>query len=300
MRIPSSYQRLRSMTGFGRVVSSPKKGGWSIEIRSLNHRYFDFSLKAPPSLYGLEDRIRELCQARLKRGKVMVSIINETNGSDLGDLSLDEKVLRFYLSSLRKIQRQFGLKDSLSVGDLLGLPRIFCMEKKAETPEKFWRSLRPSLEKALNLVTQSRIREGKVLAKDLADRLDRIEKDLSLIEQRAKSLPREYFERLRERIRRIFESDKVSEEGRLWQEAALLAEKADITEEIVRLRSHLQLFREKMLKEEAGKELDFILQEMSREANTMSAKAQDFNVSKEVVSIKAELEKIREQVQNIE
>ncbi len=294
----SSSQHIRSMTGFGRAANPPKKGGWSVEIRSLNHRYFEFSLKAPPSLYGLEDRIRELCQARLKRGKVMVSV-SEANGSDLDGLSLDEKVLHFYVGSIRKIQRRFGLKGSISVSDLLNLPRIFSMEKKAEAPEKFWNSLRPSLEQALQLVTRSRIREGKVLAKDLLDRITRIGKNLDFIERRTKKLPQEYFEKLRARLKTIFEN-KAPEDARLWQETALLAERADVTEEIVRLRSHLRLFRDKMLREEAGKELDFILQEMNREANTIGSKAQDFDVSKEVIAIKAELEKIREQVQNIE
>lgn len=270
-----------------------------MEIRSLNHRYFEFSLKTPPSLYGLEDRIRELCQTQIRRGKVTISI-NEAEASDLEEVSLDEKVLGFYLSAIRKVQRRFRLEGSLSVSDLLSLPRIFSVEKKTEIPDKVWRSLKLPLEKALNRLLQSRIREGRTLSKDLLIRIGKIETGLVQIERRAKDLPREYYEKLRQRIRELFEAN-LAEEERVWQAAALLAEKADITEEIVRLKSHLRLFRDKIGKEgEVGKELDFLLQEMNRETNTISAKAQDFGVSKEVVSIKAELEKIREQIQNIE
>ncbi len=290
---------IRSMTGFARAVGTQRKGSWSVEIRSLNHRFFEFSLKIPPSLYGLEDRIRELCQSQIKRGKVTLSI-NEAEASDLEEVSLDEKVLRFYLSAIRKAQRQFHLQGSLSVSDLLSLPRIFSMEKKSEVPEKIWRSLKPTLEKALTSLSESRIREGKALARDLLMRIGKMEKGLTQIEGRAKKLPQEYYEKLRQRVQELFEA-KVAGEERVWQAAALIAEKSDVTEEIVRLKSHLRLFREKMeQKGEVGKELDFLVQEMNRETNTIGSKAQDFGVSKEVVSIKAELEKIREQIQNIE
>lgn len=290
---------IRSMTGFARAVSAQRKSGWAVEIRSLNHRYFELSLKTPPSLYGLEDRIREICQSHIRRGKVTVNI-NEAEPTDLEDVTLDEKVLGFYVSAIRKVQRRFGLEGPLSVSDLLSLPRIFSVEKKAEAPEKVWRFLKPPLEKALKCLTQSRAREGEALSKDLLMRIGKIEKGLGHIERIGKDLPREYYEKLRQRIRELFE-ERIAEDEKVWQAAALLAEKSDITEEVVRLKSHLGLFREKIAGEgEAGKELDFLLQEMNREANTISAKAQDFGISKEVVSIKAELEKIREQIQNIE
>ncbi len=290
---------IRSMTGFGRAASRMKEGGWSIEIRSLNHRYFELSLKAPPSLYGIEDRIRELCQSRVKRGKVMVNI-NETNGAELEGLALDEKVLRFYLSAIHRIQRRFRLEGQLSVSDLLSLPRIFSMEKKAVAPEKLWRALRGPLQSAIETLVHSRVREGQTLLKDLLGRIGKIERTVHHIEARVKRSPEVYYERLRGRIEKLLQ-EKLAREERIWQEAALLAERSDVTEEMVRLKSHLQLFRSKILKEEeVGKELDFLLQEMNREVNTLSAKAQDFEISKEVVGIKAELEKIREQIQNIE
>ena len=289
---------IRSMTAFSRARSRPGKGGWSVEIRSLNHRYFEFSLKASPSLYPLEDRIREFSQREIRRGKVTVNI-SEEDASGLEEVTLDERVLRFYLSALRKVQRRFRLAGSLSVSDLLSLPRIFSVEKKVPSPERLWVLLKPILKEALKRLVESRLREGNALAKDLLVRIQEIEKGLEGVDERAQKLPEEYYQRLRGRIQNLFEIK--TEDSRIGQEAALLAERADVTEEIIRLKSHLRLFREKMKgKEEVGKELDFILQEMNREVNTLGAKGQDIGISKAVVSIKAELEKIREQVQNIE
>lgn len=290
---------IRSMTGFARALGHQKKGGWTVEIRSLNHRHFEFSLRVPPALYGLEDRIREFCQGRVRRGKVTVAVTeSETNG--LTDLALDEKVLGFYLSSIRKVQKKFRLKGEPAIGDLLALPKIFSVEKKSETPETVWRSLKPLLDTALGRLTQSRVREGKVLLQDILDRIQKIQMAAVEVEDRAKSLPKEHYERLKKRIAGLLD-EKVTPDERVWQEAAFLAERGDITEELVRLKSHLDLFREKAARgDEVGKELDFLLQEMNREVNTLSAKAQDFGVSREVVSMKAELEKIREQIQNIE
>lgn len=289
---------IRSMTGFARAASR-KKGAWTVEIRSLNHRYLELSLKLPPSLYALEDRIRELCQSRIRRGKVTVTIM-ESEGNELEEVALDRKVVRFYLSAVRRMQREFRLKGEPTVSDLLSLPRIFSVEKKAADPNQLWKSLKRLMEGALGSLERSRLREGTVLARDLLARVGRIEKQLSRIEQRAKALPQEYYERVRQRIKALFQPGAGDEE-RAWREAALLAERADATEEVVRLKSHLRLFRDKLSgAREVGKELDFILQEMNREANTLGAKGQDFDVSKEIVSIKAELEKIREQVQNIE
>lgn len=288
------------MTGFARTASNPgKKRGWGIEIRSLNHRYLEFSAKVPPSLYGLEDRIREFCQGRIRRGKVTVNI-SETNGnSSLGEVALDEKVLQFYLSTFRRVQRRFHLKGELGLTDLLTLPRIFSVDKKADAPEKLWPALRVQLDRTIDLLLKSREREGRVLSKDVLSRVKKIEKSLVRIESRINQLPQGHFERLRDRIQELFKVMVPDE--RVWQEAMILAERSDVTEETVRLKSHLRLFRAKMARGgETGKELDFVLQEMNREVNTLSAKSQDVEISQEVVGVKAELEKIREQIQNFE
>ncbi|MBI4115033.1 MAG: hypothetical protein HY447_00485, partial [Candidatus Omnitrophica bacterium] len=189
---------IKSMTGFARSTGGLKKGHWSVEIRSLNHRYFEFSLKTPPSLYGLEDRIRELCQTRIKRGKVTVSI-NEGESTDSDEIVLDEKVLRFYLSAIRKIQRRLGLKGPLSMSDVLTLPRIFSVQKKALAPESLWHVVKVPLEIALSQLLESRTREGKVLSKDIVSRLGKIEGKLTGIEKRTKNFPEEYYEKLKGR-----------------------------------------------------------------------------------------------------
>lgn len=290
---------IKSMTGFARAEAKGKANAWTIEIRSLNHRFFEFSLKVPPILYALEDRIREHCQRYIRRGKVTLNI-SEASSNGLEDVALDEKVLKFYLSSIRKMQKQLRLEGSLTVSDVLTLPRIFSVEKRSVAPERLWTSLKPSLDSVLKRLTESREKEGKVLAKDLLERIGKIEKALSRIEVRAKDIPKEHYERLKERIQDLFDKN-LAENDRVWQEAVLIAEKADVTEEIVRLKSHLQLFRDKIEKsEEIGKELDFILQEINREINTLGVKSQNVEISKEVVMVKAELEKIREQTQNVE
>jgi uncharacterized protein (TIGR00255 family) len=226
--------------------------------------------------------------------------ITEIEENGLPQVALDEKVLRFYLLAIRKVQRRFRLKGEVSVTDLLSLPKIFSVEKRSQRPEAVWRSLRPILMKVLSSLNQSRIREGKILIQDILRRIQNIQTSVRRVEERSKNLSKEYHERLKSRIHELFGTSGVQEE-RIWQEAAFLAERSDITEELVRLNSHLGLFREKTVRGEAvGKELDFLLQEMNREVNTLSAKAQDFGVSKEVISMKAELEKIREQIQNIE
>ncbi len=290
---------IRSMTGFARVRSSSPKGGLAIEIRSLNHRYFELTLKLPPFLYDLEDRVRGVCHGRIRRGKVNVSV-SEAEASSLADVTLNEDALRFYLAAIRKLKRQVRLRDDLSVRDLLSLPQIFTVEKKGEAAERFWPSLRGLLEKALGKHEASRIREGKILARDLSGRIGKIEGQLAGIERRAGTLPQEFYEKLKRRIEELFK-DSAADPERISREAAFLAERSDITEELTRLKSHLRFFREKLKgNREVGKELDFVLQEMNRETNTLGAKAQDFGISEAVVSIKAELEKLREQVQNIE
>ena len=286
------------MTGFARASSRQEKGAWVVEIRSLNHRYFEFSLKVPPSIYGLEDRIREFCQNRLRRGKITVSIV-ETNQNPLEELNLDEKVLGFYIRAIQRVQRRFQLNGALSISDILALPRIFSVEKKPEGPEKLWPRLKPALEMAVARLIQAKKREGQVLSKDLVQRLGKIGTSLHKIERRAEKTTSEIYERIRKRIDELF--GKLAQDERIWQEAVLLAERADITEEIVRFKSHMALFKDKISKEEeVGKELDFIVQELNREVNTISSKGQDVGISAEVVLIKAELEKIREQIQNIE
>lgn len=287
------------MTGFARVRTSGQPAGWSVEIRSVNHRYFELGLKLPPSLYDLEDRIRELCHQKIRRGKVNI-FVGEADGTDSATVVLNEKALQFYLAAIQKLRKRYRLQDNLSVRDLLSLPQVFTFHKKAGDPEKLWSPLKKLFEKALAIHEASRAREGQALAKDLRMRLGRIEKRVGEIEVKVKKNPKEIFDRLKCRVDELIKSVEVDPD-RVSREVAFLAERSDVTEEIVRLKSHLHLFRHKLQENrEVGKELDFVLQEMNREINTLGSKSQDFGISQTVVAVKSEIEKLREQIQNIE
>lgn len=291
---------IRSMTGFARL-SSGKDEKWAIEIRSLNHRYFEFFLKSPASVYFLEGKVRDLCQQWLHRGKVSVVISSqELEGEDQPQLSLDEKVVDFYLSAARQLKKKYGFQDDLTLKDVLGLPKLFSAEKKPENPEKDWEELEKALHKVLKAVIKNREIEGKKLAVDILERLDNIQKAAKRIEKLSLGSSKRTQKKLEDRLSELLR-DQELDRDRLAREVAILAERGDITEEIVRLRSHLDLFKTKLHESgEVGRELDFLCQEINREANTMGSKSQFFEISTDVIFIKKELEKIREQVQNIE
>ena len=291
---------IRSMTAFTRVSSSAREGHWTIEIRCLNHRYFEFSLKIPPFLNSLEGPIRELVQQKVARGKVFVGIAKDAGGQKFDEIALHEPAVKFYLAAAQKMKKHFGLNGHLSVADILHLPGIFNAESALEDAEKSWPRLRKVLAKALDQTVLAKQREGKTLALDVQARLDKIQKAVARIEGEAKDASSRIFKKLSERLETLL-GEKEKDDERFYREAAFLAERSDITEEIVRMKSHLGLFKSRLVQDsEVGRELDFLCQEMNREVNTMSSKAQLFEISTAVVFIKGELEKIREQIQNIE
>ncbi len=293
---------IRSMTGFARLSPSGKDEKWAIEIRSLNHRYFEFSLKAPTALYFLENRIRDLCQEWLHRGKVSVAV-SSIVGQDEEEhppLVLDESAADFYMDAARQLKKKYGFQDDLSLKDILSLPRIFSANRKTEDPEKDWGELEKVLVKALKAAIRNRETEGKKLAADILERLESIQKAGKRIEKLALGSSKRVQKKLEARLTELL-GDQEIDRDRLAREVAFLAERGDITEETVRLKSHLDLFRTRLHESgEVGRELDFLCQEINREANTMGSKSQFFELSTEVIFIKKELEKIREQVQNIE
>ncbi len=290
---------IRSMTTFARSAGTAREGGWTVEIRSINHRYFDFSLKLPPSLGALEGRIRELVQSRIPRGKVTLSI-GRNSGENGAAVSLNEEALKLYLGAVSKLKKRYRLSGDFSVADLLRLPGIFSAGHAEENVDRSWRDIQRLLDRALKQAIHLKEVEGKKLAADMLKRLQAIQKAVLKIESAASGKSKEIFQKLCERVDALL-TDKEKDIERTHREVAFLAEKSDITEEIVRLKSHLGLFRKRLQSgEELGRELDFLCQEMNREVNTMASKAQLFEVSTEVVFIKGELEKIREQIQNIE
>ena len=291
---------IRSMTAFARVSTPPRHGNWVVEIRSVNHRYFEFSVKLSPALFPLEGRIRDLIQAHIARGKVTAAISQENGKEGVQELSLDEKAVKVYQKAIQKLSRRFKLRQEVSVGDLLSLPQLFTIKKSEQDAEKTWPFLKRVLTKTIRSAVRSKETEGRKLAADIAGRLQKIGQVLRKIEGHAAGSTKRYYEKLVERIDQLF-AEKEKDLDRFHREAAFLAERTDITEEIVRMKSHLQLFGNRLKSgTEVGRELDFLCQEMNREVNTMGSKAQFFEISTSVVFIKGELEKIREQLQNIE
>lgn len=291
---------IRSMTAFARRSASSTDRKWSVEMRTVNNRFFELSVKLPSHLAHFESKVRDLIHAQISRGKIFVAVSDETSSQAEANLDLDEEVVKRYLKGIKRLQRDFKLSGSVGVSEVLGLPGIFHYEKPEKDSESDWKKITPFLKKTLDQLVASKKEEGKKLSQDMRERVDAITKAVNEIQKKAVAQPAAHVERLRKRMKELLGEVSVDEE-RLYREAALLAEKSDITEEIVRLRSHLDAFRKKIqLDQEVGRELDFISQEMNREINTIGSKSQHFEIAQEVVFVKGELEKIREQAQNIE
>ena len=289
------------MTGFARAQASKKEGGWAVEIRSINHRNFDCSIKAPAGILFFESAIRDMLQSGASRGKITVCISQNGETPQGKTFEVDEKIARSYLRELKKLQKKLGLDGVLSLSELLKLPGVLtASESHSSSDLASWESLKKVLSKALKALLQSRKEEGRKLCCDIETRLRTMAMTLSSVEKLAKGRTQAVFIRLKGRLKELL-GDHSADEERLYREAALLAERSDITEEIVRLRSHFDLFSRKIRGTgQVGRELDFLCQEMHREINTIGSKAQLFEIAREVVFLKGEVEKIREQVQNVE
>jgi uncharacterized protein (TIGR00255 family) len=288
------------MTAFARVSLTISGKQWVVEVRSLNQRYFELSLRLPPAMYSLEPQARSFIQPLMRRGKVSISIFEEGVNAKSGEYELDLEQVRAYLASAKKLKTKFKLEGKLAVEDIMRLPGVIREKSDVEIQDWDWAKLKGLLKKALDKAIRHKEEEGAKLDHDLRQRLGHIAKTVQKIQGLVKDRQKLYFEKLKSRLRDLLGDEKLDEE-RLHREVAVLAERSDITEETVRMRSHLELF-EKWLGRpgEIGRELDFLCQEMNREANTMASKAQLFEVSQEAIAIKSEIEKIREQVQNVE
>ena len=292
---------IRSMTSYGNGEYAQENVRLTAEIKSVNNRYRDIILRIPKSLQVLEDEIRSQVAARIGRGRIDVSLQMERDNSEAEyELELNRPLVNSYFRIFEELEEDFGLDNQVSPHEICQM-RDVLQVKPLETDID---ALRPGLKEVLDLALESfdlmRTREGKAIEDDFLKRLETIEGHLEAIEIGAPVVVAEYRNRLRERIRE-FTQDIEVDEGRMIQEVAIFADKCDITEEIVRTRSHLKQFRHYMDREEAiGRRLEFLLQEINREVNTMSSKASDAAISGRAVEIKAELEKLREQVQNVE
>lgn len=288
-----------SMTGYGRWETRVSGLTLSVEIRAVNHRNLEPSIRLPGPLLTAEQRVRELLQERLDRGRV--SLTAELNGRDgLEILEPDEERIRAYLELAERLKRRYDLPGEVDLNTILRLPDVMARRTREVSPEETLPALEKATEKALDGMVRMRRREGAALAKDMRARIRSMRTALGRVEKRAKGSPGRAVTELRARLDKLLGETPVDEE-RLASEAALLADKLDTTEEIVRARSHLDQFL-LLLREggPVGRQLNFLLQELNREINTIGSKANDAEIAREVVALKEETERLREQVQNLE
>ncbi|MBI6875065.1 YicC/YloC family endoribonuclease [Clostridium aciditolerans] len=291
---------IKSMTGFGRGSVEQDGRSFVVEIKSVNHRYCDLNIKMPKSFLSFEDRIRKTVLEKISRGKVDV-FITQNKQEKLGVKAvLDENLADSYVECLKKIKDKYDIKEGLSISLIAKFPDVIILKQEEEDMESIWGILSNPLKEAINLLVEMREKEGLKLKKDILSKCDYIKQSLDKIEKRSPFVVCEYKEKLNERLKELLQDYQV-DENRIAMEVAIFGDKACIDEEIVRLNSHLVQLRETFnLDEPIGRKLDFILQEMNRETNTIGSKANDLEITNSVLNIKNEIEKIREQIQNIE
>lgn len=293
---------IRSMTGFGRGRAQADGREFLVEIKTVNHRYCDIYIKLPRQISFLEDKVREVIGKSISRGKVDVFINYEDFSEDSKNILIDEGLAKTYIKSVEYLRDKYGLKDDISVSLIAKFPDILKVEKPEEDEEKIWNLLYEALSHALDSLISMRETEGEGLKNDLLERTDAIEKVVQEISIRAPEVVKEYKCKLENRIKEILEQ-QVIDENRLAMEVAIFADRCNIDEELVRLESHINQLRQTLNSDSdtpVGRKLDFLIQEMNREINTIGSKANDLSITQSVVEIKSELEKIREQIQNIE
>lgn len=290
---------ISSMTGFGKGFAQNDKSAFEVELRSVNSRYLEVGLKVSPFLMNREYEIREFIRNRIKRGKVSVNIQSKKNGNSENTLAVDEEKLNIYHNLLKDLKKKTKLKDPITLNHILNFKDIFSTETEEFTEADF-EILKTALDAALKELVKMKQNEGEELKKDLVARVKTILSIVEKIEVEFKKSVTEYYEKLRERISTLI-TDLTPYNERFALEAALIADKAEITEECIRLKSHIKFFLQSLDNEdEPGRKLNFLCQEMNREANTISSKSISIEIIHSSVQIKEEIEKIREQIQNIE
>ena len=291
---------IKSMTGYGRAVETVNGREFTVEIRSVNNRYLDCSVRLPRSLSFAEEAVKQAVKQAVSRGKVDVFISLRSEGGEEVKITLNEGVLEGYLTAMRQMVTEHGVRDDISVSAVSRLPEVFTMERPEVDEDQLMADLMMVTEKALAGYDAMRCKEGQALEQDLRSRGQTILEFVALVEQGNGQTVVDYRARLEAKLREVL-ANTALEESRILTEAAIFADKVAVDEETVRLRSHLEQMNTMLTGGGAvGRKLDFLLQEMNREANTIGSKCTDVKLARIVVDIKAELEKIREQTQNIE
>lgn len=291
---------ISSMTGFGRGESQDEIKKFIVEIKSVNHRYSEIVIRMPKFYSSLEDRIRKVVQQKVARGRVDVFINFEEIGSKNKQVKVDKDLAVAYYNALGVLKETIGEDSKISVMNIAGFPDVIKIEEAEDDLEEIWQVLEKALVKAVSQLVEMRRVEGERLTKDLLGRVDTVDSINQEITKRSPIVVEEYRERLANRMKELL-GDLNVDESRIANEVAFFADRCSITEENVRLKSHLEQVRESLKADESvGRKLDFLVQEINREINTIGSKANDLEISNKVIEAKSEVEKIREQVQNIE
>ncbi len=290
---------ISSMTGYGRGSSTKNGFTFSVEMRSVNHRYADFSLRLPRELYSLEERIRRLLQESIKRGRVEMSLGLDEIPAGARQVKVNHDLAEDYYRNLQELNRNLQIPEQVRLEHLLQLPELFKTGGISAAEEEVWPAINEALQEALEQLLEQRRLEGENLGRDLLERCRRLETMVEEASGRAEEAKEEHRRKTEQKFKELLTGH--FEETRLIMECALLVERMGVDEELVRLRSHLEAFEDNLTgTAPAGRKLDFIAQEMFREVNTIGSKAGDYRLTSMVVDLKAELEKIREQIQNLE
>lgn len=291
---------IKSMTGFGRCEISDTERKFTVEIKSVNHRYLDMSIKIPKKLGFFESAVRTVLKEYVQRGKVDVFVSYEDYTEQNLSLKYNKEMAASYLKYLKEMADTFGLEDDIRVSVLSKYPEVFTMEEQGVDEEKIWQILEKALRGACEQFVQARITEGEHLKEDLTDKLNGMLSYVDFIEERAPMILQEYRGRLEEKVKELLAGSQI-EDARIAAEVTIFADKICVDEETVRLRSHIESTKATLMEGgSVGRKLDFIAQEMNREANTILSKSSDLQVSDVGINLKTEIEKIREQIQNIE
>lgn len=291
---------IKSMTGFGRAEEIIGSRDILVEIRSVNHRYYEFSARVPRAYGYLEEKLKTFINGKISRGKVEVSVtINNIEGKD-ALIEVNQSIAKGYVEALRTANNELGLTDDLTLSQLIRLPDIFSVRKTAEDEEVIWNEVKTVAAAAVERFVEMRAAEGAKMKDDVSERLWSIEAMVAEIERLSPVSAENYRNKLYSRLCEVL-TDKNIDDQRIVTEAAIFADKTAVAEETVRLKSHIKQLTDMLETDEPiGRKLDFLIQEFNREANTIGSKAQDISITRIVVDLKSEIEKIREQIQNIE
>lgn len=291
---------VRSMTGFGRAKTSENGLNITVELKSVNHRYFEFTSRLPKGYMFLDEKLKSFCQQKISRGKLEAAVIIEDNSEGAAIVEVNATYADAYLAAIKNMAQRYHIKNDVKMSSLVTNPELFTVKKQTLPEETVTEAVLKTAKEAMESFISMREAEGERLKKDVKTRTDFILERVAFVEERSPETVKAYREKLEQKIKELIGDVQVDEQ-RLLTETAIFADKVAVAEETVRLKSHIKQFCSLLDSDEPiGRKLDFIVQEMNREANTIGSKAQDIEIAHTVVDIKSEIEKIREQIQNIE